>query len=272
MRIPSNLCAASAALLLAACIVPPSVYERASWGRPQAESWQDQGRYRQSESLPARDALRADESTPPAPAAVTPTTAAQAPPGRTYQTSTDPLAEAQPSAPPTARAPEAPLYAWDGGVVDGAPQGRVAEQEGTPRGLETPPAGRMHIIELYQQVLDERDALASEVEFLRKGLEETRVALEARTKESQDLTAQVAALEAARSGLMNDNKDIAARLVQAQIRRLEAEKLLLETRIEVERGKAEEAALAAAAQARPSPAKARASKEPSAAPAGEKHE
>jgi hypothetical protein len=39
--------------------------------------------------------------------------------------------------------------------------------------------------------------------------------------------------------------------VQAQIRRLEAEKLLLETRIESERTKAEDSARAAAAQAKP---------------------
>lgn len=265
-RIPPHLWAASAALLLAACIVPPSVYERASWGPPQ-ETWQDQGRYRQT-AQPAREAVSALEptptaGTPPAPAA----------PARTLTTSTDPLAEAQANAPAPAPTPPAPLYAWDGGVVDGAPQGRVAEQEGTPRGLETPPAGRMHIIELYQQVLDERDALASEVEILRKGLEETRVALEAKTKESIDLSAQVAGLEAARAGLMSDNRDIAARLVQAQIRRLEAEKLLLETRIEVERAKAEEAAQAVAAQSRPGAAKPRApSKEPAPSAAGEKHE
>lgn len=233
MRIPLIICCASATLLgLAACIMPPSMYERATWGPP-SESWQEQGRYRQAERAPEPEPVRAPELARPKP-------------GPSYSTSVDPYAELPESVQvPT---PEPPLYGWDGGVVDGAPQGRVSEQEGTPRGLETPPAGRMHIIELYQQVLDERDALASEVEILRKGLEETSLALEAKTKESLDLGAQVASLEAAHAGLMSDNRDIAARLVQAQIRRLESEKLLLETRIEIERAKSEEAALAAAAR------------------------
>jgi hypothetical protein len=63
----------------------------------------------------------------------------------------------------------------------------------------------------------------------------------------------VKSLESAHSELMNDNKAIAARLVQAQIRRLEAEKMLLETRIEVERARAEEAALSQAARNRAAP-------------------
>jgi len=106
----------------------------------------------------------------------------------------------------------------------------------------------MHIIELYQQVLDERDALATEVERLRKELDETKLALDAKTRATEDLSARVAALEASYKELSEDNQSIAARLVQAQIRRLEAEKMLLETKIESERAKAEEAASAAAAQ------------------------
>ncbi len=244
---PIPLSLGLALLGLVACVMPPSVFERASWGQTQ-QHWQDQGRYRQEADETVAAPARAPE-----PAKLRPESNPQQ-----YITSNDPRAEQVESSP--APAPEPPLYAWDGGVVQGAPQGRVAEQEGTPRGLETPPAGRMHIIELYQQVLDERDALATEVEMLRKTLDQTSVALEAKTKEAQDLTAQVAVLETTRAGLMSDNQDIAARLVQAQIRRLEAEKLLLETRIEIERAKAEEAALAAAAQAKgaakrtPSPA------------------
>jgi Tfp pilus assembly pilus retraction ATPase PilT len=84
----------------------------------------------------------------------------------------------------------------------------------------------------------------------RKNLEQTAQALEAKTNESNELGTRVAALEAAQKELMEDNHSIAARLVTAQIRRLEAEKLLLETRIEIERIKAEEAAQAAQAQAK----------------------
>jgi len=223
--------------LLSACIVPPSMFERASWGQP-PESWQEQGRYRQATPpgpqptpelvagpMPDRTGLASDPTraamTQAAPA---PDAGAPAPSGTS-------------AAPP--RASEPPLYAWDGGVVDGAPQGRVTEEQGEPRGLE--PAGRMHIIELYQQVLDERDALAAEVERLRAALEQTTLSLEAEVKKSGELETRVAALEEAQRGLLSDNQAMAARLVTAQIRRLESEKLLLETRIDVEREKAQAA-------------------------------
>lgn len=230
------LLSGSTFLALGACVVPPSLLERASWGPPQ-ERWQDQGRYRQagheeSVSDPVADAQSArataiaERRDSPLPGAAQPDAQREAAPG------------------------EAPLYSWDGGVVDGAPQGRVTAQDGTPRGLETPPAGRMHIIELYQAVLDERDSLATEVERLRKGLQETTLALEAKTRATEELSARVAALEASYKELSEDNQSIAARLVQAQIRRLEAEKMLLETKLEMERAKAEEAATAAAAQQR----------------------
>ena len=222
----------SASLALAAssaCLVPP-VYERASFGPP-PEYWQDQGRYRQAGNEEP-GAARA----PGQPEAIGDELAR-----------TDPMAEGAPLADSPSHAP---LHAWDGGVVDGAPQGRVIQQEGTPRGVETPPAGRMHIIELYQQALDERDALAQEVDSLRRELAETSLALEAKTKAADELTARVAALDEAHRALLAENQALAGRAVQAQIRRLEAEKLLLETRIESERAKAEEAARAAAAQAR----------------------
>jgi hypothetical protein len=224
----SPLLVALLTLTSSACLVPPSLYERASWGPP-TDHWQQAGRFRQAD----RVGVPADEEVDPAMDGSVPT-------------STDPHAsEAEPAPKDTP-----PLYAWDGGIVDGPPQGRVEEEQRSPRGIETPPAGRMHIIELYQQVLDERDALSEEVELLRKNLDATAQALEAKTREAGDLAVQVESLQTAHQGLMADNQGIAARLVQAQIRRLEAEKLLLETRIELERSKAEEAARAAAAQTR----------------------
>jgi len=240
MRTELILCASATLALLTACLsgcyLPPSMFERASWGPPQ-EYWQEQGRYRQGEAgQPAQQPLDPDAPSGQAPAELDP--------GRT-----DPLAEGG------TPGSEPPLYSWDGGVVDGAPRGRVTAQDGVPRGVETPPAGRMHIIELYQQVLDERDALAHEVEELRRNLEETSLALDAKTKAADELSARVAALEETHAVLMNDHQAIGARLVQAQIRRLEAEKLLLETRIEAERAKAEEAARAAAAQSKPAKSK-----------------
>lgn len=202
---------------LAACIVPPSMFERASWGPP-PEYWQEDGRYRAA--APAESVGGGENPAEPVPV-----------PAEVPETK------------------ETPLYAWDGGVVDGSPQG-VSQDTEAPRGLEQPAPGRTHIIELYQQVLDERDSLAEEVELLRKGLEQTSLALEEETKKSGDLYARVTALEVSHRELMEDNQAIAARLVQAQIRRLEAEKMLLETRIEMEKAREAEAAQAAAAATR----------------------
>jgi hypothetical protein len=211
---------------LPACLMPPSMYERATWGPPPPPSWQEQGRYRQEGTTTT----------------VAPEAQAQPAPQAELGLASDAPADVPPADPVRTDAPAQPLYAWDGGVVDGAPQGRVTEQQGTPRGLETPPAGRAHIIELYQQALDERDALADEVERLRAALTLTTGTLEERTREGQDLTARVAALEESERALREENRTLAARLVQAQVRRLEAEKLLLEARIDRERERAAEAA------------------------------
>jgi len=199
--------------------------ERASWGA-QPDPWQEQGRYRSS---PESAALVAERQ-----AAEQRLTRPVTDPGPAGEGMGDPAQHAAPSEPP--------LYAWDGGVVDGSPEGRVQPQGGTPRGVEAPPAGRAHIIELYQQVLDERDALAEEVESLRRTLDATQQALQAKSAESESLAMRLEALDAAHKELMGDNQAIAARLVQAQIRRLEAEKLLLETHIDSERARAEELA------------------------------
>ena len=210
-------------VVLAACIVPPSVFERATWGPP-PEYWQENGRYRAED--PEAAATGAENA---------PETAA-----------TEPQEATEGAKPAPSSGGEDPLYAWDGGVVDGAPRG-VTTAQGDPRGIESSPEGRTHIIELYQQVKDDRDALAEEVELLRKSLEQTSLALEEETRKSNDLSARVATLEVSHREMMEDNQAIAARLVQAQIRRLEAEKMLLETRIELEKQKEAEAAQAAAA-------------------------
>jgi len=218
--LPALTSAGLALAALAACIVPPSLFERSSYGAP--GYWQENGRYRSESSASA------------------PISGGENP------------VEGVPVAAETGAAPEpkAPLYAWDGGVVDAPAQG-VQPAQGEPRGLEQPAPGRTHIIELYQQVLDERDALTEEVELLRKSLEQTTLALEEETRKSNELDARVAALEVSHRELMEDNQAIAARLVQAQIRRLEAEKMLLETRIDVEKQREAEAAEAAAAARAP---------------------
>lgn len=130
-----------------------------------------------------------------------------------------------------------PLLAWDGGVVDAPVQGAVAEGD-SPKGLGPSPAGRMHIIELYQEALDQRDQLRVEVAELGLALERADAALRADAAQNASLEGRLRELEAEVQRLVAQNQDLAARLATAQIRRLEAEKLLLETRLDEHRSRA----------------------------------
>jgi hypothetical protein len=96
----------------------------------------------------------------------------------------------------------------------------------------------MHIIELYQEALDERDQLRIEVGELGIALERADEALGAGAAKSAALEERAGELEAEVQRLISQNQDLAARLATAQIRRLEAEKLLLETRLDEHRARA----------------------------------
>ena len=138
------------------------------------------------------------------------------------------------------------LYARDGSVVAASPRGEVTPSEELVHDLQPSSGGRMYILELYQQVLDERDAL--QLELRRVGAENERARAQTAEVEAAlaALEASFAALDAEKRALLEENLDLAGRLTTAQIRRLEAERLLLEARIrDVERA----APLAETAQA-----------------------
>lgn len=126
---------------------------------------------------------------------------------------------------------EDPLYAWDGGVVSQPEAGIQHDASPSTRGLEPSLQGRMHILELYQEVLDERDTLQNEVDALRAALARTRDAEEQMSAESERTRREMQELLAAQAKLQAENRELLARLTTAQIRRLETEKLLLETQI-----------------------------------------
>ncbi|MBK7642485.1 MAG: hypothetical protein IPJ19_05465 [Planctomycetes bacterium] len=126
------------------------------------------------------------------------------------------------------------LYARDGSVVktDGRPSttpaGPAAErslQEGS----------RTFMLELYQRAIDEKEALALEIKNLEATLEKSRGELAASIKEKEELQKKHDELETERVRLQDENFDLAGRLVTAQIRRLESEKILLESKIEWQR-------------------------------------
>jgi len=188
---------------LASCQVPLAFQE--PMGSSQASAWQTPGGFRNA-----------------------PAGAAQA-----QQPMTDPAvgrngAPAQAWAQPQG----AQLYDWGGGVVDAPRQGEILTVSGAgPHGLQESVEGRMHIIELYQSVLDERDQLLTEVEALQAALLKTQESLEAQRGVGLTQGTQLQALEEAKRLLLEENRELAGRLTTAQIRRLEAEKLLLETQI-----------------------------------------
>ena len=139
-----------------------------------------------------------------------------------------------------------PLYSFDGGVVDGPEPGSVVESARPGADVGDPDDGRLRIIELYEAVIDERDAYAEEVAQLSTRLEKAYQLLDQSEKSGQALKEHLDALQADRDRLEQENGELAARLTTAQIRRLEAEKMLLEIQIESYRLRRAEEAVGAA--------------------------
>jgi len=123
------------------------------------------------------------------------------------------------------------LYARDGSVVQGA----GATRNG-PAAERLPQEGsRTFMLELYQKAIDEKEALALEIRNLEATLAKSRSELAAALKEKDELQKKHEALEAERVRLQDESFELSGRLVTAQIRRLEAEKILLESKIEWQR-------------------------------------
>ncbi len=128
------------------------------------------------------------------------------------------------------------------GLVPADPQGAAQFGAGT-HGIEPTDSGRLYILELYQEVLDQRDALELEIQALQADLEHAQQEIARLSSRANDGEGRAGMLEQELAGLRSENQDLTARLTTAQIRRLEAEKLLLETKIGIERARAEAAAV-----------------------------
>jgi septal ring factor EnvC (AmiA/AmiB activator) len=127
------------------------------------------------------------------------------------------------------------LYARDGSVVSAtaatAEPAPAADAPHEPVRRIGGEGSRMYLLELYQQVIEERDGLRTELEALGSSLAEERATLAAARAEIEDWKARVSTLEADIERSAETNRELAARLVSAQIARLEAEKLLLEAKL-----------------------------------------
>ncbi len=161
------------------------------------------------------------------------TSGAKAPPPGTP--STESVSAQHASMKPAAQVQQPPaapaqLYARDGSVVQTA-QNAPQEAGVADRDLAPSEGGRMYILELYQKAIDDRDALELEVRSVQSELERARQSVTRAQAEQQTAAERVAALEAENQRLLAENVELASRLTTAQIRRLQAEKLLLENRL-----------------------------------------
>jgi len=126
------------------------------------------------------------------------------------------------------------LYARDGSVVQAG--GQAGAPGNGPAATRLPQEGsRTFMLELYQRAIDEKEALALEIKNLEATLAKSRSELAAALKQREALEREHAALESERARLQEENFDLAGRLVTAQVRRLESEKILLESKIEWQR-------------------------------------
>ena len=90
----------------------------------------------------------------------------------------------------------------------------------------------MYILELYQQAIDEKEALKIEVQALSAALDKANDAIELGATRRAELQKLTEGLRSDVTRLETEGDNLASRLTTAQIRRLEAEKLLLEAKIE----------------------------------------
>ena len=124
------------------------------------------------------------------------------------------------------------LYARDGSPVPNQPAASVTTADGIGRELGQDEGSRPYLLELYQQTIEQKEELALEVSALHAALEEAdHRQLELQT-ENEGMQMRLSELEQRITTLEEDKLDLAGRLATAQIRRLEAEKLLLETTLE----------------------------------------
>jgi len=138
--------------------------------------------------------------------------------------------------PPQGPALEPPrLYARDGTVVAGPED--VSTLGMQRREVGEGESGRMVLLELYQNVIEERDALSLEVAALRAELDKAHAAQRAAEAEALAQTSHAEALGVERDRLAAENLELAGRLTTAQVRRLQAEKLLLEHKIAQQRAR-----------------------------------
>ena len=124
-----------------------------------------------------------------------------------------------------------PLLSHDGGVVQPGAPGAVVPGAPPTHDLTPNGEGRMYIVELYQQAIDERDHLQIEVDTLLASLDGMQRELELARAAQEQSEASLLLEQNKNDDLFEQNLELADRLATAQLRRLEAERILLETKL-----------------------------------------
>lgn len=138
--------------------------------------------------------------------------------------------------------PTAPRYG-DHGTTRNDPYGSTTALDAPARQLEPGGTGRPLMLQEYQAVLEERDALRIEVDALTHQLELMQLRIQELQGDLQGGDMRAVGLEQELENVRRQmaevqaqNEDLSARLVTAQIRRLEAEKDLIQVLIDNQRG------------------------------------
>ncbi|MFT7670797.1 MAG: hypothetical protein ACI8X5_003510 [Planctomycetota bacterium] len=152
---------------------------------------------------------------------------------------------------PSTMLSEPQLYARDGSVVTQQAPGTLTVSPSTGHSSVSDPGGRWTLLEKYQSTMQRNEDVEVELRGLTRELEiadeEKILAMQA----IEELRVGKAKLDERIGMLEGHNVELASRLTTAQIRRLQSEKLLLETKLDWKRV---ESALGAAPLAKPAEA------------------
>lgn len=125
------------------------------------------------------------------------------------------------------------LYARDGTPIHASgPFAVEPGEDGPAHGVQRGEQSRMYLLELYQEAVDAKEALELEVRSMTVDLQLAREEVMAAQTELEQARARIGQLEGEVGAQRNELRELAERLITAQIRRLESDKLLLEAKID----------------------------------------
>ncbi|MCA8980202.1 MAG: hypothetical protein H6831_11475 [Planctomycetes bacterium] len=128
------------------------------------------------------------------------------------------------------------LYARDGSVVGGPKSGSLTINDGQAnREVGVDSGSRMYLLERFQETVEENEALQFEIQGLAAALDQAESHAAQLEKDLSELQARFLEEQNRTKKLEADNLALAEHLTTAQIRRLQAEKLLIEAKIDWQR-------------------------------------